>query len=104
MKINKWCLIRILEEAKIGSPSGSSNYSRNYFLFKIPMVVQESYRRDAGGEISTEELESLVRFCVENGYVDIPPEGSDNIMNKPIRLTKRGSEKLRSLQTSIDSD
>ena len=106
MEINKRILIRVLEEAKIGSPSSSGTYSRSYFLFKIPMVVQESHKRETGENIALGEAELHAYLCMEAGYVNIPPEGADDnddllAAEKMLRLTLQGYEKLESLKKEV---
>ena len=106
MEINKRILIAILEEAKMGSPGSDSTYTRNYFLFKVPMLVQESHKRETGEKIPIEEAELHTYLCLEAGYVSIPPEGADNsddllAAEKMLRLTLQGYEKLERLKKEV---
>lgn len=107
MKLNKRLLMRILEEAKLGSPSGNCTYTRNYFLLKVPMLVQADFERETGEEISLEEAQLYAYLCVEADYVYIPPEGTDDSddlvsAEKMLRLTLQGYEKLESLEKELE--
>jgi len=106
MEINKRFLIRILEEAKMGSPSCNCTYTRNYFLFSAPADAQADHKRETGEEISLEEAGLYAYLCVEAGYVHIPPEGADDnddllAAEKMLRLTLQGYEKLESLKKEL---
>lgn len=106
MEPNKRFLVRLLEEAKGGSPGGGCRYSRNFFLFTSPHALQAFHERETGEKVSSGDAELHAYLCVEAGYVHIPPEdGDDNDdllpAQKLLRLTLQGYEKLESLKKEL---